>query len=59
MDIGLTLEYLETQGVCVATLGSDMFPAFYIRDSGHRSPYRVEDTTVAARLVEASTRLGI
>ena len=36
LDIGLTLEYLETMGVCVASLGADSFPAFYTRDSGFR-----------------------
>ena len=35
LDIGRTLEFLETQGVCVATLGpSNAFPAFYTADSG-------------------------
>lgn len=42
LDIPRTLEYLETQGVMVATLGSDVFPAFYTRDSGVASPARVD-----------------
>jgi pseudouridine-5'-phosphate glycosidase len=34
LDIPRTLEYLETQGVPVATYGSDEFPAFYLPSSG-------------------------
>lgn len=54
LDIGKTLEYLETQGVCVATLSPDEgaeFPAFFTRSSGFRSPYRVADPAQAARLI--------
>merc|ERR550525_2281992 len=52
-DIGLTLEYLETQGVCVASVGqSRAFPAFYTRDSGHQAPYNVTSASEAARLVD-------
>ena len=41
LDIGRTLEFLETQGVCVATLGpSNAFPAFYTADSGFKAPHR-------------------
>ena len=41
LDIGRTLEFLETQGVCVATLGpNDAFPAFYTADSGFKAPHR-------------------
>ena len=52
LDIGLTLEYLETQGVCVASYGdSRAFPAFYTRDSGHKAPYNVTSASDAASLV--------
>ena len=52
MDIGKTLEYLETQGVCVATLGArNEFPAFFTPSSGFRSPYRLESTSEAASLI--------
>ncbi len=38
LDIGRTLEVLETQGVCVATFGEDdSFPAFFTRQSGHKA----------------------
>ena len=59
LDIGLTLEYLETQGVCVAVLGdSHMFPSFYTRTSGHAAPYHVPSCAEAARLVLANSALG-
>jgi len=42
LDIEKTLEYLETQGVCVATLGPERhFPAFFTAASGFQSPYHV------------------
>lgn len=42
LDIGLTLEYLETMGVCVATLGEGLnFPAFYTSNSGFKAPYNL------------------
>ena len=51
LDIGRTLEFLETQGVCVATLGpSNAFPAFYTADSGFKAPHRW-----ALRRVQASS----
>ena len=59
LDIGLTLEFLETQGVCVAAWQSDMFPAFYTRSSGHRAPARVESAVQAAGLVQAARDLGL
>lgn len=38
LDIGRTLEVLETQGVCVATFGEDdAFPAFFTQKSGHKA----------------------
>ena len=42
LDIGLTLESLETLGVPVVGFGTDEFPSFYSRTSGHRSPMRVD-----------------
>lgn len=38
LDIGLTLEVLETHGIPALTLGSEEFPAFYSRQSGFRAP---------------------
>jgi pseudouridine-5'-phosphate glycosidase len=42
LDIGLTLETLETLGVPVLTYGTDDFPAFYSRVSGFASPLRAD-----------------
>ena len=36
LDVGATLERLETLGVAVLGYGTDAFPGFYLRDSGHR-----------------------
>jgi len=52
LDIGRTLEYLETQGVPVATLGPTAdFPAFYTRKSGFYSPLQVATAAEAAALL--------
>lgn len=48
-----------TQGVCVAALGSDEFPAFFTPHSGCRAPFRVESPAQAAAMVDASRRLGL
>ncbi|MEU6895085.1 pseudouridine-5'-phosphate glycosidase [Streptomyces sp. NPDC046557] len=58
LDLGLTLEYLETQCVPVVAYRSDDFPAFYCRTSGHRAPHRLDDEQVIARAVEAHWALG-
>lgn len=42
LDIPRTLEYLETQGVCVAAYGTDEFPAFFTPHSGCKAPCRVD-----------------
>jgi pseudouridine-5'-phosphate glycosidase/pseudouridine kinase len=56
LDIPRTLEYLETEGVCVGTFadgreGSVDFPAFFTRDSGFRSPRVIQDEAEAAAIV--------
>ncbi len=49
LDLDLTLEYLETQGVPVIGWQTDEFPAFYVRTSGRPLSYRADDVaTVAA-----------
>ncbi|MFH1119017.1 MAG: pseudouridine-5'-phosphate glycosidase [Bacteroidota bacterium] len=59
LDIGLTLEYLETGGVPVVTFGQDVFPAFYSRSSGFRSPLRLDDPSAIAAMLKAKWDLGI
>ena len=59
LDIGRTLEYLETQGVCVASYGpSKEFPAFFIARSGFPAPYNVNTAYQAAQLIDTSLQLG-
>ncbi|MFC1411796.1 pseudouridine-5'-phosphate glycosidase [Streptacidiphilus sp. N1-12] len=58
LDLGLTLEYLETHGVPIVSYRSDDFPAFYCLTSGHRSPHRLDDDAVIARAIEAHWGLG-
>jgi pseudouridine-5'-phosphate glycosidase len=49
LDLDLTLEVLETQGVPVIGWQTDEFPAFYVRDSGRRLSHRADDVeTIAA-----------
>jgi pseudouridine-5'-phosphate glycosidase len=59
LDIGRTLEVLETLGVPVVTVGSDEFPSFYSRSSGFRSPLRLDDAAEVARLAAAKWGLGL
>ncbi|MFI6638558.1 pseudouridine-5'-phosphate glycosidase [Streptomyces sp. NPDC050504] len=58
LDLGLTLEYLETQCVPLLSYRSDDFPAFYCESSGFRSPHRIDDPQVVARVVEAHWATG-
>ncbi|GGJ80597.1 pseudouridine-5'-phosphate glycosidase [Deinococcus aquiradiocola] len=53
LDIGLTLEVLETLGVPVLTLGSTEFPSFYSRSSGFTSPLTVDTPEQAAAVLRA------
>jgi pseudouridine-5'-phosphate glycosidase len=59
LDIGLTLEYLETQGVPVLSCEQDAFPAFYTRDSGYRADYRFDDAEQQARFIRTKWDLGL
>ncbi|MFJ3927765.1 pseudouridine-5'-phosphate glycosidase [Streptomyces sp. NPDC090022] len=58
LDLGLTLEFLETHCVPVVAHRSDDFPAFYCRTSGHRAPHRIDDEAVLARAVATHWALG-
>ncbi|KAI8820469.1 Indigoidine synthase A like protein-domain-containing protein [Fimicolochytrium jonesii] len=60
LDIPRTLEYLETQGVTVATYGeSDEFPAFYTPKSGVKSMCNVQTPEEAARIIGANSQLKL
>lgn len=58
LDIGLTLEVLETHGVPVVGYKTDAFPGFYVRDSGFKVDDRADDLTVIARALEVKWSLG-
>ena len=58
LDLALTLEYLETHGVPVLGVGTDVFPAFYTRDSGLPVPTRVADAREAAAVARAHWSIG-
>lgn len=58
LDLGLTLEFLETHCVPVIAHGSDDFPAFYCRSSGLPAPQRLDDPGLIARAVETHWALG-
>lgn len=59
LDIALTLEYLETQGVPVLSCGQDNFAAFFCQDSGYRADHRLDDPTQQAALLRAHWALGL
>src|SRR5262249_23488188 len=66
LDVGRTLEVLETQGGLVATFADDGvkggrvdFPAFWARESGVPSPAVVRDEREAAAVILAQERLGV
>lgn len=59
LDIGLTLEYLETSGVPVVGFGTDELPAFYTRKSGFKVDYRVDSPAELASALKAKWDLGL
>jgi pseudouridylate synthase len=58
LDLGLTMEYLETHCVPVISYRFDDFPAFYCISSGIRSPHRMDDEAMIARAIECHWALG-
>ena len=58
LDLGLTLEYLETKGVPVVGYGTDELPAFYTRKSGFGVDYRVDSPKELADMFRAQRDLG-
>ena len=59
LDIGLTLEYLETQGVPVLGYGCDRLPAFFSTDSGFGVDARLDSPAEVATLMQAHWALGL
>jgi pseudouridine-5'-phosphate glycosidase len=59
LDIGLTLEYLETLGIPVVTIGQDEFPSFYSGKSGFLSPLRLDSTNEIAAMLDAKWKMGL
>ncbi len=59
LDIGLTLEYLETQGVPVVGFGTQAFPAFYTRDSGFSADYKVDDVQTMAQIMKDKWEMNL
>jgi len=59
LDIGRTLEVLETMGVPTVSFGADEFPAFFSPHSGVASPARMDDPGTIARAYWAARDLGL
>jgi pseudouridylate synthase len=59
LDVGATLERLETLNVTVLGYGTDAFPGFYLADSGHPAPWRVDSPQEVAAVVRARGELGV
>jgi pseudouridine-5'-phosphate glycosidase len=58
LDVGATLERLETLNVAVLGYRTDRFPGFYLSDSGHPVAWRVDSVAEVAAVVEARRELG-
>ncbi|MBB3119312.1 pseudouridine-5'-phosphate glycosidase [Pseudoduganella violacea] len=59
LDIGLTLEYLETLGVPVISVGQPGFPAFFTRESGFNADFQIDTAAEQASFVHTKWRLGL
>lgn len=59
LDLGLTLEYLETKGVSVLGYRTEELPAFYTRKSGFKVDYRVDTPAELARIFRAKEDLSL
>ncbi|MBC7633761.1 pseudouridine-5'-phosphate glycosidase [Aeromicrobium sp.] len=58
LDIAATLERLESLGVIVLGYGTDMFPSFWLTDSGHRLDWSVPDAAAVADVMASRDELG-
>ena len=59
LDIGLTLEYMETFGVPVLGYQTEEFPAFYCETSGYKVDYKLKDAKEAAQIIKTKWDLGL
>ncbi|MFW0861330.1 MAG: pseudouridine-5'-phosphate glycosidase [Dethiobacter sp.] len=59
LDIGLTLEYMETQGITVVGYGTNIFPAFYASTSPYRLALKLDSPREVAKVALARDELGL
>ncbi len=59
LDLGLTLEYLETKGVPIIGYGTEELPAFYTRTSGFKVDYRIDTPEELAAAFRAQQEMGL
>ncbi|CAM5779943.1 MULTISPECIES: pseudouridine-5'-phosphate glycosidase [Brevibacillus] len=59
LDIGRTLEYLETQGVPVVGYRTDEFPSFFARESGFGVDFRLDAPEEVATVMDTKWKLGL
>ncbi|RED64618.1 pseudouridine-5'-phosphate glycosidase [Cohnella lupini] len=59
LDIGRTLEFLETHGVPVVGYKTDEFPSFYARESGYRVDFRLDEPAQVADVLRKKWELGL
>jgi len=59
LDIGLTLEYLETLGIPVIGYKTDEFPAFYTGKSGFKVNYKLDSAREIAEMIKTKWELGL
>ncbi len=59
LDLGLTLEYLETMGVPVIGYRCEEFPAFFTRHSGYGVDFRLESPLEIAKLLKKQWEIGL
>ncbi len=59
LDIGLTLEYLETHGVPVISVGQPGFPAFFTRESGFKADFQFDSALEQAAFIQTKWALGL
>lgn len=59
LDVGATLERMESLNIGVVGFGSQAFPGFYVTDSGYRVAWAVEAVSEVRHIIEARRQLGV